>query len=168
MDRFEFQRQCVSRTIGKVLNVGCKEDPAHLKSNFGDRVINMDIRDFDHDVFYNTGEKVPIPVDIIYSALNFPYPFIDNEFGLIVLGDILEDLPDNECQLDVLNESYRIGQKLCITTPEDTKERDWHHYTTITEQRLKDWLTSSNWKIVEFNIVDYGFVPRGYLVFCEK
>lgn len=168
MNRFEFQQSCARGVSGKILNIGCKEDPSGLKKTYGDRVVNMDIRDFDHDVFYNTGKKVSIPVDLIHDATQYPYPFKDDEFDLVVLGDILEDLPDNECQLDVLKEVHRVSKRVAITTPEDTPERDWHHFTTITEERLKKWLMDAGWKIESFEVVDYGFVPRGYFVLAYK
>lgn len=167
-DRFAFQRQCVERVEGKVLNAGCKEDPAHLKETFGDRVTNLDLRDYNDDTFHNTGEKVPIPVDVQHDMTVFPWPFEDNEFDLVVLGDILEDLHDDGCQLDILREVARISTHVCITTPEDTPERDWHHFTTITEERIKAWLMEASWNILALDIVDYGFVPRGYFVYAKR
>jgi hypothetical protein len=168
VDRFAFQRECVERTEGAVLNVGCKEDPAHLKEFYSDRVTNLDIRDFNHDTFSNTGEKVSIPVDIIHDATDAPWPFEDDQFDLVVIGDLLEDLQDDGCQLVVLAEARRVAKHLCITTPEDTPERDWHHYTTVTEEKLKTWLDLTGWSHGDFRIVDYGFVPRGYFVFADR
>lgn len=167
-DRFAFQRQCALRTTGKVLNAGCKEDPAHLKQDFPERVTNLDLRDYDHAIFSTSGEKVPIPVDIQHDLTVFPWPFEDDEFDLVVLGDILEDLPDDGCQVTILDEARRISQHLCVTTPEDTPERDSHHLTTITHEKLKTWLDIGGWRVKEFQIVDYGFVPRGYFVFATR
>lgn len=167
-DRFQFQRDCVARVPGKVLNAGCKEDPAGLKLQYGDRIVNLDLRDFNHDTFVNTGEKVPINVDVIHDMTVFPWPFEDQEFDLVVLGDILEDLPDDGCQEEILRECHRIAKHLCITTPEDTPERDWHHLTTITQDRLEHWLVNTEWVEEEFRVVDYGFVPRGYFVYAHR
>lgn len=163
-DRFVFQRDCVSTASGKVLNAGCKEDPAHLQALFPGVVTNLDLRDYDDAIFHETGNKVHIPVDVQHDMTVFPWPFEDDEFELVVLGDILEDLPDNGCQVEILKEVHRISQGVCITTPEDTPERDWHHFTTITEERLKGWLDETGWEAVEFQVVDYTFVPRGYFV----
>lgn len=166
VDRFSFQRQCVEKVNGKTLNVGCSEDPAHIKSNYPN-VTNLDMYPYEVGKFIFQGIKVPIPVDIVHNILRFPWPLEDKSFDLVILGDILEDLPDNEQQLDVLKEAKRIANNLCITTPQDTKERDWHHYTTITEQRLKKWLEKAGWQIEEWQTIDYGFVPEGYLVFAK-
>lgn len=168
-DRFVFQRDCAGRVSGKVLNVGCKEDPAVLKGTYPDRVTNLDLRDYDDAIFHTEdGRKQPIPVDVIHDATVAPWPFEDDSFDLVVIGDLLEDLPDDGCQLTLLREANRISTHLCVTTPEDTPERDDHHQTTITEQRLRDWLGMTGWTPVDFNVVDYGFVPRGYLVFAER
>lgn len=168
-DRFVFQRDCVSRVTGKVLNVGCKEDPAALKANFGARVVNLDLRDYDDDVFHtNNGEKRPIPVDVQHDATVFPWPFADDEFDLVVFGDFLEDLQDDGCQVHILCEARRIATHICITTPEDTPERDWHHYTTTTREKLQGWLDAAGWEAEEFREVDYGFVPRGHFIFAHR
>lgn len=167
LDRFPFQRSCVERVTGKVLNVGCKEDPSHLKE-YG-RTTNMDLRPYDQGIYFNSGTIVPIPVDVLHDATVTPWPFEDDEFDLVVLGDILEDLPDNECQLVVLKEAARVSTHLCVTTPEDTPARDWHHFTTITEKRLKDWLDQAGWTIDSFDTVDYGFDGiHGFFVFATR
>lgn len=168
MNRFAFQRECAQRVAGKILNVGCKEDPAEIKKLCGSRVVNMDLRDFDHDKWVNKGERVPIDVDVVHDATVAPWPFADDEFDLVILAEILEDLPDDGCQLIVLEEACRVGKRVCITTPQDTPERDWHHLTTVTEEKLKTWLDVTGWRVVEFNIVNYGFVPRGYFVFAKR
>lgn len=167
-ERFTFQRTCAEQAEGKVLNVGCKEDPAHLKETLGDKVTNLDRHDYDEDVWTRIGVKHPIPVDVVHDIFNQPWPFTTDEFALVVLGDILEDLPDDGCQLDVLREARRVGKTLCITCPEDGPERDAHHRTTITEERLRDWLSLSGWDPITLKTVDYGFVPRGYYVFAQR
>lgn len=167
-DRFTFQRECAARVTGRILNVGCKEDPAGLQSALGARVVNLDIRDEDEDKLHNHGQHVPIPVDVIHDATIVPWPFEDASFDLVVLGDMLEDLPDNGCQLTILREARRIAESLCLTCPEDGPERDAHHQTRITEARLKGWLDAAGWEPVTFQVVDYGFVPRGYFVYALR
>ena len=166
-DRFAFQRECVEKTTGKVLNVGCKEDPAGLKSSFPERVVNLDIRDYDDAIWHTEQRKTPIPVDVIADATLFPWPFEDGAFDLVIFGDMLEDLPDDGCQMRMVVEAHRVGKHLCITTPEDSPERDAHHQTTITEERLTTWLAAGEWKVEELRTVNYGFVPRGYFVFAS-
>lgn len=167
-DRFAFQRQCVERVEGKVLNVGCKEDPAHLKETFGDRIVNLDRLTYNEDIFVHEGREEPIAVDVVHDITESPWPFKDNEFDLVVLGDILEDLPDNGCQIEILEEAARVSTHLCVTTPEDGPERDAHHRTRITEEKLKVMLTVTGWNILAMDIVDYGFVPRGYFVYAKR
>lgn len=167
IQRFDFQRECVLKTSGKILNVGAKEDPAHLKRLRPDAV-NLDRWNYDIAAFFDKGELVPIDVDVIHDATVLPWPFADNEFGLVVLGDILEDLPDNECQLEILKEARRVAEAVCITTPEDTFARDNHHYTTITETRLRNWLQKADWEPVDFRVVNYEVVPRGYFVYAKR
>lgn len=168
-DRFVFQRNCVEQVEGKVLNAGCKEDPAHLKATFGDRVVNLDRLDYNEDIFVHEGRKESIPVNVIHDLTVLPWPFDDDEFDLVVLGDILEDLPDDGIiQFVILDEACRVATHLCITTPEDSPERDAHHQTTVTRERLKAWLSAAGWNILAMETVDYGFVPRGYFVYAKR
>lgn len=167
-DRFQFQRDCAARVTGRILNIGCKEDPAGLQQTYPDRVINLDIREEDEDQLNNHGRHVPIPVDVVHDATVIPWPFKDDEFDLVIFGDMLEDLPDDGCQYLMLEEARRVGKHVCVTTPEDDPERDAHHQTTVTEEKLKTWLDIAGWRRVEFNVVNYGFVPRGYFTFCER
>lgn len=167
-DRYQFQRAAVLRVTGKVLNAGCKEDPCGLKRIDPERVVNLDMRTYDDALWHTEGRKVPLPVDIVHNLRDIPWPFENDEFDLVVFGDILEDLPDNGCQLDILRETARVSKAVCITTPEDTPERDWHHMTTITAEKLQAWLEETGWHVDTFKTVDYGFVPRGHLVFAVR
>ena len=168
LDRFHFQRECAAATTGRVLNAGCKEDPAQLRGTFGLRVLNLDLRDHDHDALWNRGERLPIPVDVLWDLTRIPWPFAESVFELVVLGDILEDLPDDGCQPAILGEAGRVARRLCVTCPEDSVERDWHHLTTVTEERLRGWLREAGWRPLRFLVVDYLFVPRGYLVEADR
>lgn len=168
MQRFQFQRDCVAKVSGNVLNAGCKEDPAHLKSQFGNRIVNLDRSEIDDDQWNNHGQRVPIPVDVVHDMTVFPWPFADQSFDLVVLGDILEDLPDDGCQEAILREVHRIARHVCITTPQDGPERDAHHQTRITQDRLRSWLALAEFVCEDFQTVDYGFVPEGYFVFATR
>lgn len=166
--RYDYQRRAVLRNPGKILNMACKEDPAFLKLLAPKRVVNADLRDYDHDAWYNRQEKVPIPVDVVCDATVSPWPFQDDEFDCVILAEILEDLPDDGCQLTVLKEARRVGRAVCITTPEDTPERDWHHLTTTTEEKLRAWLDEAGWTIEDFQTVNYEFVPRGHFIYAVR
>lgn len=167
-DRFIFQRECAGKVNGKVLNIGCKEDPAGLKNLYGDRIVNLDILDYDEDKLNNHGERVSIPVDVVHDATKFPWPFEDDSFDLALIGDLLEDLPDDGCQIGILGEARRVAKHLCVTCPEDGPERDAHHRTRISPDMLRVMLEATLWKIDDFRIVDYGFVPRGTFVFAHR
>jgi hypothetical protein len=166
--RFIFQLHCAQDAEGLVLNVGCKEDPAHLKESLGEKVVNLDRYEYNEDTFKHNGVYEAIPVDVVHDIFVLPWPFKKDKFSLVILGDILEDLPDNGCQLDVLREARRVGKTLCITCPEDGPERDDHHQTRITEERLRDWLALTGWDPISLTVVDYTFVPRGYFVFAAR
>lgn len=167
-DRFAFQRECAGRVNGRVLNVGCKEDPAQLQQTYGSRIVNLDIRDEDEDKLNNHHEHVKIPVDVLHDATVIPWPFKKNSFDLVLIGDLLEDLPDDGCQLRMLREAHRLASHLCVTCPEDGPERDAHHQTRISPDRLREWLDAAGWAADEFRVVDYGFVPRGTLVYAHR
>lgn len=166
-DRFAFQRACCARVAGRILNVGCREDPARLKATFGpDRVTNLDrftTAEGEHTPDYG----LPIPVDVVHDMTSIPWPFADDTFDLVVCGDVLEDLPPG-AQPAVLREANRVARHLCITAPEDSPERDAHHLTTITHLLLLRWLAGAGWTKVEVRVVPYGFVPLGYFVWAER
>jgi glycosyltransferase involved in cell wall biosynthesis len=157
-DRFGWQRWCVEQTTGLVLNAGCKEDPAGLKATHGARVVNLDRHDFDEDPLKHRGERVPIPVDVRHDLLQFPWPFADGMFEMVVLAEVLEDLPADQGR--VLREARRVARRLCVTCPTDTTERDTHHLTTVTEETLRGWLEQSGWRVVEWRratyVLDHG------------
>lgn len=167
MTRFDWQRHCCQRVPGPVLNVGCKEDPAALKATFGARVTNLDRWDYDEAWWKASQTRVPIPVDVLHDILTRPWPFAADTFDVVVLGDILEDLPPGT-QPAVLQEAARVGTALCVTCPEDTPTRDPHHLTTIPAADLRAWLGATGWRVIDFFDVDYGFVPHGWWVWADR
>jgi hypothetical protein len=166
--RLLFQRWACRRSEGRILNAGCNTDPAGLRELFPGRVVGMDDKDYEEGHFFRTGEKVPIPVDVVHDMTSLPWPFEADSFGIVVLGDVLEDLPDDGCQLAVLREACRVAHQVCVTCPEDTPERDPHHRTTITRERLLGWLAEAGWRPVRVADADYHFVPRGTFALAER
>jgi hypothetical protein len=169
MDRFDFQRQAVEHSTGVVLNIGCNEDPAHLRDIYSDRVINCDAYE------KNDASGQAYPVDAIFDCTE-PWPFRDNSAELVVLGDIVEHLYPDELHV-CLDEANRVAEKLCITVPEDHRvEEDGYfdvindvpkgivHVHPVTEKYLLDMLRVTGWEIARLLVIDYGFVPVGYLV----
>jgi len=170
--RFYWQQEIVAKFPGVVLNIGSNEDPARLKQTFGHRILNCDFEAFDSEL------KRPNQVDIIFDAVKDRWPFPDNYANLIVMGDMLEHLmvPDIEA---ILAKAYRVGTHLAITVPRDerianqpninnTSNPYMYHQTIVTEELLRKLLQKTNWNVIDWQTVDYQFVPEGYLVLCWR
>lgn len=168
MSRFQFQQNAVHSTVGIVLNVGCNEDPAHLKNIAPDRVINCDIEATDSHMMR------PNLVDYLFDAAKERWPFEDQSAEMVVLGDILEHLLPQDCAA-VLKEARRVAHRLCITVPREVRDEVFDqvppegnpymfHQVEVTEEYLRWQLSEAGWEVEEWQTVDYGFVPEGYLV----
>jgi len=142
--------------------MGSSDDPARLKSC--GNVINCAIGPEDG-------------VDVVMDCTE-QWPFEDNYADLVVLGDILEHLFPEEI-LFTLREARRVANKVCITVPEDDRDLDrvtgemrwgWFdeggrsHCIVVTEELLKKSLEETGWEIIDWQEVDYTFVPKGYFV----
>jgi hypothetical protein len=178
MDRLEFQKEQVRKTTGIVLNIACKEDPAYLKSSFGDRIINCDISETDTD--YGT----PLNLDVIMDCRE-TWPFEDDYAELVIMAEILEHLYVNEA-VKALDEARRVGYKLAITLPYDfTLPLDYKgpgitEYESGARSHVTGWdtitlykaLMATSWKPIEWLTVDYGQMGSerldGYLIYCER
>lgn len=176
--RLQFQREQVSKTTGNVINVACKEDPAHLKSIFGDRVINADISEIDTDY------GVPIPIDVVMDCRKV-WPFENDSAELVVMAEILEHLYVNEATF-ALMEARRVAPKLALTLPYDHTlplgndySDTWTvdsgargHCTGWTEEGLRQLLENIGFKIIEWNTIDYDIMGNarldGYLISCVR
>lgn len=177
--RLDYQRLIVRQTPGTVLNVGCNTDPANLQKIFGRRRVT------NHDfIKYDEWLKVDLPVDVVFD-ISKKWPAGKGAFDLIVMGDILEHVEEPQA-IFALGEARRVGKKLCITVPNDTRlgpgwnsdgtrrpESEWveapgsYHVQQVTEQKLRAWLEDTNWHITDFKKVPYGFCPEGYFVTAE-
>lgn len=161
--RFPYQRAQAENTTGIVLNIGCYDDPAEIKSVDPSRVLNCDINK------YEGFAEVDVVMDIRET-----WPFSDASVELVILGDIIEHLFYPEA-LESLTEARRVSQKLCITVPEDTRHEGTEvyeqdeagarpHCYTWTEERLKKLLSETGWTVQDWQEVNYDFVPRGFFV----
>lgn len=173
MNRFRFQRACVEKTQGRVLNIGSKEDPALLKSYGAERVLNCDITTWDSDY------QRRISIDVVMDCREW-WPFEDKSAEMVVFGDILEHLYLDEA-IFALEEAIRVADKLCITVPGwADKHRREHggeqwvapegnrgHCIDWSEALLRSVLEKIGWEIIEFHTIDYEIVPEGYLVYAE-
>lgn len=169
VERFNFQRLCVAQTAGIVLNVGANDDPGNLKSIDPERVINCDLEA--HDSYLDRPNKV----DLLFDAKQ-PWP-LDNDYAeLVVFGDILEHFYPDEAFF-AMKEANRVAQKVCITVPNDPRfEADGvtevngyrSHCTQWTEKTLTLLVEEAGFEIVQWQTVDYTFVPEGYFVLAER
>lgn len=150
--RYDFQIACVRKHAGTVLNVGCNEDPAHLRQDFGPRVVNCDRSGWDE--FMNR----PNHIDRIFDCLEFPWPFEDDSAEMVLFGDILEHFPPEQ-SVAALREAHRVASHVCVTVPEDTRideaaerakwqDGDYNLHTTIvTSDLLTGMLTDAGWEL---------------------
>jgi len=99
MDRMRFQRENV---FGRILNIGCGEDPVGLSAF---NCVNVDI------------DRWNIPNFVQADAHKLP--FQNKSFDCVVLGDILEHVLDPR---KVLLEACRVSRKkVIITVPEEKR-----------------------------------------------
>jgi hypothetical protein len=168
MDRFEFQRQVATKYSPKqILNVGANEDPAFLKSIPG--VVNCDITDY-------TGI-----IDIVFDCTEKPWPVDDASVECVIFGDIIEHLYPEELEV-CLQETFRVANHLAATIPCDRRILDDPEYYTKIKgtpkglvhvhvyeaDEIKRLINNAGFKIERFDVVDYGFVPEGYLIEASR
>lgn len=171
-DRFAFQRQAVQETLTAlgdasiaeqehllIVNVGANDDPANLKYEAPDRVINCDL--FAHDQVLDR----PNQVDQIFDCARERWPFADGQAALVILGDILEHLTPEEIGY-ALREARRVARRLCVTVPEDHRPevsderadqfpRGAVHRTTVTRALLEPLLDWAGWTVTDWREVCY-------------
>ena len=99
--RLAFQRLA---SVGSVLNVGSKEDPARLRE-LG--AVNLDVKLVDEDY----GRSIEDVVDVVGDAESLP--FRDKSFDTVVLGDVLEHLDD---PLRAVAEARRVARRRVVAT----------------------------------------------------
>jgi predicted SAM-dependent methyltransferase len=178
VDRLEYQRYHVAKTAGKVLNIASKEDPASLKVNFGDRIINCDISNIDTD----SGR--PISIDVLMDCREV-WPFEDDSAELVVMAEILEHLYIEEA-IAALEEAYRVAPKLVVTLPYDFtipldyKGPEVTYYDSGARSHVSGWnktsmmllLETVGYVIKEWETIDYGQMGTerldGFLIYCER
>lgn len=160
--RYDWQIACCKALTGRVLNVGCNEDPSNLRRRFGNRVRNCDMEGWDEHM------NRPNHVDEIWSAIVFPWPHLEDTVELVVLGDILEHFPP-EKMIAICSEARRVGRYLCVTVPEDTRIDEAHqqsiyddaaynlHTTVVTRAVIDDVLDAAGWEVLERFSGNWGF-----------
>jgi hypothetical protein len=172
--RHDFQMACARKHPGRILNIGCNEDPTQLRRTLGPRVTNCDMAGWDEHM------NRPNAVDCIFNCLETPWPFEDAEAELVILGDILEHFPV-PAMMDTLLEARRVAPNVCITVPEDTRideaaeQARWDpetynlHTTVVTRKIIDGILDASNWIPTWFVEGSWGFDGiTGFCVLAER
>ncbi|HUK33027.1 MAG TPA: class I SAM-dependent methyltransferase [Vicinamibacterales bacterium] len=160
--RFDFQRACVENALaedGIILNVGCNNDPGAIKFLDVRRVINCDL----HAEIMG----VPHVADMLFDAARDRWPFEDGTVSLVVFGDILEHLSEDDIRA-ALTEARRVSRGVCITVPEDHRpevlDHNGHsykhprgavHQTIVTEELLRRALQDAGWTVSDWQVVEY-------------
>jgi len=112
----QYQRDKAAEFDFPILNVACKEDPAHLGLDFD--ATNVDIEDYD----------IETDTDL-YSVPNFQrmsalcLTFQPRTFAHIIIGELLEHCTIKAARI-VLREAYRVltrTGKLTLTFPQDKR-----------------------------------------------
>lgn len=118
----QYQRHMCQLLGGDILNVACKEDPAHLGTDFG--AVNCDVNDYD-----------PQEQLSLYDVPNFQVgdacelPFDNESFDVVVAGEFLEHCP-KDAALKALSEFSRVLNKnghIVVTYPLDARPPEHQH-----------------------------------------
>jgi hypothetical protein len=167
-ERFVFQRQVCAQFKGVVLDVGCNDDPAHLRGTYGERIIRIDKERIDGALGY------AIDADYYFDAGLDTWPFEDDAAELVLFGDTLEHLYPPEA-MHALNEARRVAPNLAVTVPNDVRVTEGtiekcgsYHVVQVTETYLKRLLADAGWDVVSFQSVDYTFVEEGFFVLAKR
>jgi hypothetical protein len=124
-DQFQFQAKYA---IGKVLNVGCDSDGAHLGSRPG--AVNVDLH-----LTSQIRQGWKSPVHVLADARQLPFKA---SFDTVVLGEILEHM-SNQDVYQTLREAMGAlrfdgrfeAPQIVITVPHDTREPEAQGYGEV-------------------------------------
>lgn len=168
IERFTFQRECALKYTGTVLNIGCNDDPASLGSL--PTVVNCDAYNRDPIAGYE------LPVDKVFDCTEDKWPFKDDSVDLVIYGDIIEHMYPDELKR-ALKETRRVAHNVCATLPYDERIFDHGYFEAIKDQpkgsvhvfaykeeQIREIFKEAGFKIIRFEVVDYGFCPIGYFL----
>ena len=164
--QFAFQCKHVQDSAGDILNVGCAEDPANLKEQYG--AVNLDVNTV------NICAGMANKVDIVADCRDLPGPLDGRRFACVVLGEILEHFSVEEAP-EVIRKCVmclKPGGKLVITVPNEHRPADQQHSWAkgdelyapgvfachthpIPREMLQEWLDRSGLVVETFQVIDY-------------
>jgi glycosyltransferase involved in cell wall biosynthesis len=157
--QFAFQ---LKHAEGRVLNVGCADDPAGL----GERGVNLDAM----AAIPWSGQ--PTKADVLHDARQ-ALPDLGGSFDTAVCGDILEHLTDDDA-VRVLGNAKAVlneGGRIVLTVPEDYRPPEAqhrqaglaylngesaYHERPITRDVIDGWLGRAGLRTVCHQAIDYG------------
>lgn len=157
-DRFDFQRDAAFSSDGIVLNLGCNEDPARLKENFPEKVINVDLQRWDDTM------GRPNAVDEVFDITK-TWPLRNGYAEMALFGDVLEHLPEDQI-IAALKEAHRVCERLVITVPIDTRidgsqsyeDGSYNKHLTVTDEHvMRRCLDAAGWNMIFGVEIPWGF-----------
>jgi len=112
----------------------------------------------------NLDNNPSYPVEVLYDFTQFPYPFPDNEFDMVLLSHVFEHIDPN-INIQVLEELYRIckpGAIIQIKCPHYSHFSafgDLTHKKYFSSYAFENFGTDDNYysDIAKFNVVTKRF-----------
>lgn len=112
----------VTRTAGvRVLSLGCGRSREDFpEADLAIEIVGVDL-------------NPDVGADVIHDLDEFPYPFSDNSFDLVICQDILEHLENIPRTMDEIHRILKPGGRVRIRTPHFSS---WYAYNDPTHRRL--------------------------------
>jgi hypothetical protein len=156
----------VKHATGKILNIGCDEDPC----KFGERgAVNVDITDTNPVMGYKTAAHA-------IHDVRLPMPY-HREFDSVILGDVIEHIELEEIPAAIHNAALAVkpGGKLIVGFPDDhrtvAEQSMWNgangtelyatnshalHLHRMDLEHVENIIAAEGLEIEQIQVVDYG------------
>jgi len=141
-DRYQKMRSQVEHRRGRVLDIGtCDFAVLDLFQSFNRFAIDI-IR-----------HKAPLSVHFTVADCSNGLPFLDNQFEVVIAGEVIEHLFDTEEFVTELYRVLKVGGELVLSTPNMAY---WRNYIQVLKSENPFWV---DWKKGQNGHVRY-FSPR--------
>lgn len=112
---------------GKILDIGCGEGEVLIKATLlGHDITGVDISKKELDVAHDTAKKSNVDIKTIVADAN-NLPFERHSFDTIILGEVLEHLPEPGETLAYLTQFLKDKGTILITMPAGFAHADADH-----------------------------------------
>ena len=158
----------------KVLDVGCGAVYPTILARAGFQVTGLDVSREALDQAATLAEKwgMKDKVEFVQDYAQ-ALPFPDNAFDAVVLGEILEHIPDPDKVLAEAMRVVRPGGRVIASTPIGHEHFDWYHIASedggwndqLIENLLRPW---GNQVVKVEKIAEDGVNPSCFLLVLEK